>query len=88
MKPHPVLRGKTTDVLCAIYDSLQWHGRPPTLRELAGVTGIASTNGVRYHLKRLIKHGLIEHDPLVTRGLRLTDKSMRAIRRMGESHRS
>lgn len=46
-------------------------GRPPTLREIGDAVGISSTNGVRYHLEVLKRAGLLEQDPMVSRGLRL-----------------
>lgn len=58
-------------VLEAIRRSLRLKGRPPTLREICADTGIKSTNGARYHLAILERAGVIERDPLVTRGLRI-----------------
>lgn len=46
-------------------------GFPPTLRELGDAFGIASTNGIRYHLRVLTEFGYIEHQKGSRRGLRL-----------------
>lgn len=46
-------------------------GFPPTLRELGDAFSIASTNGIRYHLRVLTQHGYIEHQKGSRRGLRL-----------------
>ncbi len=46
-------------------------GFPPTLRELGDAFGIASTNGIRYHLRALTELGYIEHQKGSRRGLRL-----------------
>jgi repressor LexA len=46
-------------------------GFPPTLRELGDAFEIASTNGIRYHLRVLTEHGYIEHQKGSRRGLRL-----------------
>jgi repressor LexA len=37
------------------------YGLPPTVRELADLLGIASTNGVIDHLVALEKRGLVKH---------------------------
>lgn len=54
-----------------IRECVERQGFPPTLRELGDQFGIASTNGVRYHLKVLQSRGYIEHKKGSRRGLRL-----------------
>ena len=39
------------------------HGFPPSFRELGEQMGIASTNGVNDHLRRLERKGYIERQP-------------------------
>jgi len=46
-------------------------GFPPTLRELADSFAIKSTNGIRYHLRVLMKHGYLEHKKGSRRGFQL-----------------
>jgi repressor LexA len=47
-------------------------GYPPTLREIGDHFQIASTNGVRYHLRILVRKGYLERPRGMRRGLRLT----------------
>lgn len=47
-------------------------GYPPTLREIGDRFQIASTNGVRYHLRMLVKKGFLERPKGMRRGLQLT----------------
>ena len=63
---------RTATVLTMLRESLEHRGYPPTLREIASAMGVTSTNGVRWHLKKLVKAGLIEIDPKRARGIRLT----------------
>jgi repressor LexA len=58
-------------VLDAIHQSVNLFGRPPTLRELGERLDIASTNGVRDHLKALEEKGHIRRDGRSARGIRL-----------------
>ena len=56
-------------ILGYIEESLRDRGRPPTLREIGTAFGIASTNGVRYHLDRLERDGKIRRDRFTSRGI-------------------
>jgi repressor LexA len=56
-------------ILGYIEESLRDRGRPPTLREIGAAFGIASTNGVRYHLDRLERDGRIRRDRFTSRGI-------------------
>jgi len=49
-------------------------GRPPSIREIGEKVKISSTSVVNYYLEQLEKHGYIERDNRVSRGMRLTDK--------------
>lgn len=51
--------------------SVEERGFPPTLREIGDAFSISSTNGVRYHLRVLMKQGWIAHEKGSRRGLRL-----------------
>ncbi|MCG3197022.1 MAG: LexA repressor [bacterium] len=55
-----------------ILEHVEERGYPPTLREIGDAFGIASTNGVRYHLKVLMQAGWLEHRKGSRRGLQLT----------------
>lgn len=54
-----------------IRNHVEEKGFPPTLRELGDSFGIASTNGVRYHLRILEKKGYLKHKKGSRRGIRL-----------------
>jgi len=67
-------------ILEFIRHSADREGRPPTIREIAAHFGMASTHGVRRHLKALEKKGYIERAAGLSRGIRL---SARAAERRG-----
>jgi repressor LexA len=48
------------------------HGYPPTIREIGEAFGIASTNGVRYHLQQLEKAGHFQRSNKLSRGIVLS----------------
>ncbi|MCA9410501.1 MAG: transcriptional repressor LexA [Candidatus Omnitrophica bacterium] len=54
-----------------IKQSVEEQGYPPTLRELGDAFDIASTNGVRYHLRILEKKGYLQHRKGSRRGIQL-----------------
>jgi len=56
-------------ILAYIEESLRENGRPPTIREIGTAFGIASTNGVRYHLDKLEREGKIRRDRFTSRGI-------------------
>jgi repressor LexA len=45
------------------------NGYPPTIREIGEAFEISSTNGVRYHLNRLEKDGLLKRSGRISRGI-------------------
>jgi repressor LexA len=65
------LTARQRTVLEVIYRRVELSGRPPTLRELGDDLGIASTNGVRDHLKALEAKGFLRRDGHSARGIRL-----------------
>lgn len=66
----PPTRPPSPDAILAyIEESLRDTGRPPTIREIGAVFGIASTNGVRYHLDKLEREGKIRRDRFTSRGI-------------------
>lgn len=66
-------------VLRAIYDAVVSTGLPPTQRQIAEATGIASTNGVRDHLRALVRKGLVARTAMISRGTRLTPKALEVL---------
>jgi repressor LexA len=75
------MKGKTTERQKAIYDFIQEtmarRGMPPTLREIGGKFGIASTNGVEKHLLALERGGHITRERGKSRGIAVTSGSRR-----------
>jgi repressor LexA len=57
--PDYVLTWRQRKVLQAIRESVQQHGYPPSMREIADAVGLASTSGVSYHLSTLQKKGYL-----------------------------
>ena len=64
--------GKTREILTFIEQFHRDRGFPPTIREIGRAFGIASTNGVRYHLHLLEKMGLIKRGQKISRGIEST----------------
>lgn len=46
-------------------------GYGPTVREIGAHFGIRSPNGVTCHIRALKRKGLVQHEPMIARGLRL-----------------
>lgn len=60
------------------------HGYPPSIREIGRAVDISSTSVVNYNLNRLVEEGYLDRDQNVSRGIRLTDKLMRATAQLGD----
>jgi len=60
---------RTHDILDYIEKFARERGYPPTIREIGKAFGIASTNGVRYHLHRLEKSGHLRRSGKISRGI-------------------
>jgi repressor LexA len=56
-------------ILEFITETIREHDRSPTIREIGEAFGIASTNGVRYHLSALEKKGYIKREKGISRGI-------------------
>lgn len=65
------LTGRQDAALGFIRQSIRDRGYPPTLRELAALLGIRSTNGVNDHLRALERKGFITRTDLHSRAIRL-----------------
>lgn len=57
---------------------------PPTIREIGAAVGISSTSVVNYNLKVLEREGYIARDKIVSRGLKLVDRSGSGRRAKGD----
>lgn len=64
------------NILQFIWDYIEEHSRPPTIREIGGNVKISSTSVVNYNLNKLEERGLLERDADVSRGIRFTEQAM------------
>ena len=64
-------------ILDFIWEHVRENGRPPTIREIGGAANISSTSVVNYNLTKLVEKGLVDREPGVSRGLRLTEAALR-----------
>jgi repressor LexA len=60
------------------------HGYPPSIRQIGKAVGISSTSVVNYNLNRLVDEGYLDRDQNVSRGIRLTDKLIKAAGSIGD----
>ena len=67
------------EILCAIYESLESEGYPPTFEELKNILGIASNQAIKDHLKSLQEKGLIQKEEGTARGLVIKPLGYEAI---------
>ncbi len=81
-------KGKLTDrqrrILDFIQDFTTDNGYPPSIRQIGASVGISSTSVVNYNLNRLVEEGYLDRDKNVSRGIRLTDKVLRATGKLGD----
>jgi len=81
-------KGKLTDrqrrILDFIQDFTSDNGYPPSIRQIGASVGISSTSVVNYNLNRLVEEGFLDRDKNVSRGIRLTDKLLRATGNLGD----
>jgi len=81
-------KGKLTDrqrrILDYIQDFTTDNGYPPSIRQIGAAVGISSTSVVNYNLNRLVEEGFLDRDKNVSRGIRLTDKLLRATGKLGD----
>ncbi len=54
-------------------------GWPPTVREIQAHFGMSSTSVPAYWINKTVDAGLIERDPRMARGLRITKKGQKAL---------
>ncbi len=67
----PRLTERQNKALAFIRAHIRQHSRPPTLKEIGGALGIASTNGASKLVSVLEKKGFIEREANVARGISL-----------------
>jgi len=60
------------------------NGYPPSIRQIGKAVGISSTSVVNYNLNRLVEEGYLDRDQNVSRGIRLTEKLVRATDTLGD----
>ncbi len=60
------------------------NGYPPSIRQIGKAVGISSTSVVNYNLNRLVEEGFLDRDQNVSRGIRLTDKLIKASNTLGD----
>lgn len=75
-KSNKPLSDRQRNILKYISDYMAENTRPPTIREIGRNVSISSTSVVNYNLTRLVEKGMIERDSEVSRGLRLTQKTL------------
>jgi repressor LexA len=75
------LTDRQRDIYEFIAQTIRGKGYPPTIREVMEEFQIASTNGVRTTLAALEKKGYINRQPMLSRGIELTDASDRSVDR-------
>ncbi len=64
-----MLNDRARDILAYVLRCQRERGIPPTIREIGTAFGIASTNGVRYHLAKLEKEGHLKRNSRISRGI-------------------
>lgn len=69
------------EILCAIYDSLQTDGYPPTFEKLKEILNINSNQAIKDHLNSLQLKGLIQKEEGTARGLVIKPLGYEAINR-------
>jgi repressor LexA len=83
-----MVKGKLSDrqrrMLDFIVDFSDENGYPPSIREIGQAVNISSTSVVNYNLNRLVEEGFLDRDQNVSRGIRLTDKLVRATQQIGD----
>ena len=81
-------KGKLTErqrrILDYIQDFSTDNGYPPSIRQIGASVGISSTSVVNYNLNRLVEEGFLDRDKNVSRGIRLTDKLLKATGNLGD----
>ncbi|KMO50467.1 LexA family transcriptional regulator, partial [Lacticaseibacillus rhamnosus] len=59
-------------ILQTIYEAIEDHGYPPTVREIGKSVGLSSSSTVAAYLEKLLAAGLIAKDPSKPRTIEVT----------------
>ena len=70
---------KQLEVLRYIYESVEKHGFPPTVREICSAVGLSSTSTVHGHIARLQRKGFVIKDATKPRAIEITDAGRKAM---------
>ncbi len=70
------LSNRQQNILEYIWSYFRDAGRPPTIREIGSAVSISSTSVVNYNLNKLEERGYLEREAEVSRGLKLTQKTL------------
>ncbi|WP_242367819.1 transcriptional repressor LexA [Lactobacillus intestinalis] len=70
----PKKNNKQLAILRYIYETVDEHGFPPTVREICAAVGLSSTSTVHGHLAQLERKGYIIKDATKPRALEITQK--------------
>jgi len=73
------LTNRQSKILDFIRKHIEMQGFPPTFREIGEEFGIRSTNGVRASLVALEKKGYLTRQSRLSRGIELTEKTLRTL---------
>jgi repressor LexA len=60
-------------ILDYIRKHIEYHGYPPTVREIGEAVRLSSSSTVHAHLKSLEEHGYIQRDAVLTRAIKLNE---------------
>src|SRR5438132_6090237 len=78
----PPMNERSCEILQFIRSFGREKGYPPTIREIGKAFGIASTNGVRYHLDILERAGLLNRRSRISRGTTTASDSIPVLGRV------
>lgn len=73
------LTDRQREMLTHIGEAIRRTGMPPTVRELARLMNITSTNGITDHLRALERKGFIDRHDMLSRGITLTKKGLALV---------
>lgn len=67
------------DVLRYIEQYVTTYHLPPSIREIGDACKITSTSVTNFYIAKLVERGYLERQPLIARGLRVTDAGRLAL---------
>ncbi len=72
-------QSKQIEILHYIWEKVNEHGYPPTVREIGEAVHLSSTSTVHGHISRLQRKGFIIKDPSKPRALEVTDAGLEEL---------